>query len=145
MTRIPFDTGGEFPAVKLPNIKVGGLKVKKLDLSGAEMELKLHMKNPNAFDMILNSIDYQLAVNGRTWAKGLGRERTQVMKKGEASIGIPISLDFAQMGFSVYQALAGKKKLDYQFQGNLDVGSSLPLLKQATIPIDRSGRLNILR
>jgi LEA14-like dessication related protein len=143
-TRIPFDTKGEFPTVKLPNIKVDGLKVKKLDFSGADMELKLHMDNPNAFDLILNNIDYNLVVNGKTWVKGLKAERTQVMEKSASSIGIPITLDFAQIGLSVYQALAGKKKLDYQFKGNLGVGSSLPLLKQATLPIERSGALNIL-
>ncbi len=144
-TRIPFDTEGEFPTIKLPDLKVDGLKVKKLDFSGAEMELKLHMKNPNAFDLLLNSVNYELAVNGKTWAKGSGEKQTQIMKKDESAIGIPISLDFGQMGLTVYQALSGNKPLNYQFQGNLDVGSSLPLLKQADLPIQRSGILNILR
>jgi LEA14-like dessication related protein len=143
-TRIPFDTKGEFPTIKLPNIKVDGLKIKRLDFSGADMELKLQMDNPNAFDLLLNSIDYNLVVNGKTWVKGLKADRTQVMKKSASSIGIPITLDFAQVGLSLYQTLTGNKKLDYQFKGNLDLGSSLPLLKQATLPIDRSGNLNIL-
>ena len=145
LTRIPFSTQGDFPALKLPSINVEGLKVKNMTLAGADMELKLQMTNPNAFDLLLNNIDYALDINGRTWAKGVSNVQTQVSQKGESAIGIPISLDFAQIGLGVYQMLSGEQTLDYSLQGKLDVGSSLPLLKNAAIPLNRSGALNILR
>lgn len=145
LTRIPFSTEGEFPAIKVPTIKVQGLRVKKMNLSGADMELKLDIHNPNGFDLLLNNVNYELAVNGTTWAKGAGEQSAQISRKTESSVSIPISLDFAQIGSSAFRILSGNKKLNYHFRGNLDLGSSLPLLKHAKLPIDRSGNLRILR
>lgn len=145
LTRIPFSAQGDFPAVKLPGVKVDGLKVKNMNLAGADMELKLHLTNPNGFELLLNNIDYALDINGKTWAKGVSNVQTQVSRQSESTIGIPISLDFAQIGLGVYQLLSGEQTLDYSLQGKLNVGSSLPLLKNAAIPLNRSGALNILR
>ena len=101
------------------------------------------MKNPNAFDLLLKRLDYELLVNGASWAKGMGVEQIEVSSKGEAAISIPISLDFTQIGFTVYQVLSGNDTLEYSLQGIVDVGSSLPLLEQATLPFNKSGLLNI--
>jgi LEA14-like dessication related protein len=144
-TRIPLSTSGEFPAVKIPTIAVKALKVNKVTLAGADMELQLHMNNPNAFDLLLNQFDYEFMVNGKPWAKGMELKQVQVGSKGESAINIPIELDFAQIGFTVYQVLSGEEQLDYSLQGKLNLGSSLPLLQQATLPFNKSGLLDIQR
>ncbi len=145
VTRIPFGTDGEFPALKMPTVNVDGLRVKKLDFEGADMELKLNITNPNGFDLLLNSLNYNLAVGGKTWAAGSGQQAATIKEKGKSSIRIPMSLDFAQIGLSASQLFAKGKNLDYQLSGKLDLGSSLPLLQHATFPLDYSGQLNISR
>ncbi len=145
LARVPLSASGEFPAVKIPSISVDGLKVKKVNVTGADMELQLRMDNPNAFALLLNRFDYELHVNGKPWATGMGTNQVQVGSKGESAITIPISMDFAQIGISVYQMLSGGEQFDYSFTGNLNVGSSLPLLEQATLPFNKSGILNIHR
>ena len=145
LTRIPLNASGEFPAVKIPSLAVDGLKVKQVKVSGADMELQLRMNNPNAFDLLLNQFDYEFQVNGKPWASGMGLNQVQVNSKGESAMTIPISLDFAQIGFTVYQMLSGGEQFDYAFKGNLNLGSSLPLLQQATLPFNTSGILNIHR
>ncbi len=144
-TRIPFGADGEFPALKIPTIKVDGMRVKQMDLTGADLELKLDIRNPNGFDLLLNSLNYELAVNGKTWARGAGAHTAQIAQKAESSIRIPVSLDFAQIGTSAFRMLSGSKKLNYQLRGKLDLGSSLPLLQHATLPLDYSGMLRISR
>ena len=34
---------------------------------------------------------------------------------------------------------------DYNFKGNLDLNTSVPLLKDINLPIDRSGKINVLK
>ncbi len=145
LARVPLSTSGEFPAVKVPSISVEGLKVKKVNVAGADLELQLRMNNPNAFDLLLNRFDYELHVNGKPWATGMGLNQVPVGSKGKSAITIPISMDFAQIGFTVYQMLSGGEEFDYAFTGKLDVGSSLPLLQQTTLPFNTSGKLNIHR
>jgi LEA14-like dessication related protein len=144
-TRIPFSKQGEFPTVKIPDINVNGLRVKKLSLAGAEIELELGIKNPNPFVLLLNRVDYELTMNDNPWIGGIGQKQAQIGEKNEATIDLGMSLNLEQIGTTVYQALAKKKPLNYHLRGNLNFGTSLPLLKQATIPLDRSGQLNILR
>ena len=145
LARVPLSTSGEFPALKLPSISVEGLKVKRMNMAGADMELQLRMDNPNAFDLLLRQFDYELHVNGKPWATGMGLNQVQVGSKGQSAINIPISMDFAQIGFSVYQMLSGGEEFDYAFTGKLDLGTSLPLLEQTTLPFNTSGKLNIHR
>lgn len=143
--RVPLSASGELPAVKIPSIAVDGLNVKNVSMAGAEMELQLRMNNPNAFDLLLNSVDYELQVNGNPWASGLGMQQARVGSKGESLITIPVAVDFAQIGLSVYQMLSGGEQVEYAFTGSLDLGTSLPLLQQATLPFDTAGQLTIRR
>ncbi len=145
LARVPLSTSGEIPALKVPSISVEGLKVKRMNMAGADMELQLQMDNPNAFDLLLHQFDYELHVNGKPWATGMGMKQVQVGSKGKSAITIPISMDFAQIGFSVYQMLSGGEEFDYAFTGKLDIGTSLPLLEQTTLPFNTSGKLNIHR
>jgi len=143
--RVPFSKRGEFPAVKLPDIRVSGLRVTRLDVSGADIALNLNIENPNAFELLLNRVDYALSINGRNWLQGVGEQQTRISKNSSAPVSLGMSLNFAQVGLTLYQILSGYNQVNYQLQGSLDVGSSLPLLKHATIPLNQSGVLNISR
>ena len=78
-------------------------------------------------------------------ARGMGMKQIEVSSKGESTISIPIALDFTQIGVTVYQILSGDDTLEYSLKGALDVGSSLSLLQQATLPLNTSGLLEIQR
>lgn len=143
--RVPLSAQGDIPTVKLPDLDVEGLKVTQLSLTGADLDLKVRLKNPNAFALLFNSINYELAINGNSWVKGNGATKTEVTPKGEATLHIPMSLNFKQIGGTVAQLLAGQREVTYQFQGQLGVGSSLPFFKQTALPFARSGSLKISR
>jgi LEA14-like dessication related protein len=145
LTRIPFGTSGEIPTPRVPSIAVDGLYTKKINPFGADMELRLRMDNPNAFALFLNTFDYEFVVNGQPWAKGLNTDQVQIDSKGQAALAIPISLDFTRIGATVYQMLSGGDRVEYTFQGNLDLGTSLPLLQHTNLPMNASGSLNINR
>jgi LEA14-like dessication related protein len=143
--RLPLSTQGDLPMVKLPDVTVRNLKLDKLNLTGAKMELELGLKNSNPFVLLLNRIDYEFAINGKTWASGIGKNVTQVTSKGETALTLPLTLDFTQIGQTVAQLLTGKEPLQYQLRGNLGMDSALPLLNKLTIPLDRTGTIAISR
>ncbi len=144
-TRIPVSHEGHLPLIKLPDVTLGSLKLKNIGFSGADLELKLNVDNPNNFNLLMNKLDYNFSINGTTWAKGLTQNTMNIKEKGESAITIPVSLSFSKMGRTIYNVIMGNEKLNYDLKGNLDVNSSLPLLGQVNLPIDRSGQINILR
>jgi len=144
-TRIPVSHEGHLPLIKLPNVKLGSLKLKNINFSGATLELKLNVDNPNNFNLLMNTLDYNFSINGASWAKGLTQKTVTIKEKGESAITIPVSLSFSSMGRTIYNVIMGNEKLNYDLKGNLDVNSSLPLLGRVNLPIDQAGQINILR
>jgi LEA14-like dessication related protein len=124
-------------------VNLDALKLIRLGISGAELQLGLRLKNPNAFSMILGRLQYQFEINGKRWASGDTPKEMQVAEKGESLIEIPISLNFLQIGSSVYQLLKGEERLSYQLQGGLNLKTSLPLLGNVTLPFERLGQIEI--
>lgn len=143
--QIPASKEGELPLPKLPTVGVEKLELKHLGLTGAELVLGIRLQNPNAFSVILNGLQYQFTVEGKSWGRGETGQRIPVSEKAESLIEIPISLDFVHMGQSIYQALVEDKHLSYQFQGDLDLETSLPLLGRSHLPFDLSGATEVFR
>lgn len=144
-TRIPVSKSGSLPNLKLPDISIGSLKLNKISLTSADLELKLNLKNANTFSLLLNQLDYDFAVNGKTWVKGLTQKQMEVKEKAASTISIPITLNFLEMGSAIYQMITGNQKLNYQLKGNVDLKSSLPLLGQVRLPLDHVGEISISR
>ena len=142
---IPVSKSGDFPLLKLPKIEINTLRLKSLSLTGAELLLRIQLDNPNAFAMLLNKLQYDFIVNDQKWIGGYAAEPTQIAEKGQGYIDIPISLNILQMGRSVYQLLSGNEDLSYQFGGNVDLATSLPLLGEVSLPFDRSGSIKLVR
>ena len=143
--RIPVSRSGKVPMLKLPDVKIGSLKLNKITFSSADLELKLKVDNPNSFNFLLNRLNYDFAINGKTWAKGITQNQMQIQEKGESAISIPVSLNFMQMGRTVYGIITGDQKLNYELKGDLDLNTSIPMLGQVNLPIDRVGEINILK
>ena len=143
--KIPVSKKGHLPLVKLPSVKDFSLKLKKITFTRADLELKLNVDNPNAFNLLLNKLNYDFVVNGLSWAKGTTNKSIRVTEKGKSAINIPVSLNFLQVGKSVYSAITKGQPLNYNFNGNLDLNTSIPVFKHASLPISKSGQVNIVR
>jgi LEA14-like dessication related protein len=144
-TRIPISKSGDIPLLQFPKIDVSSLKLDKLNLTGADLILDVKLTNPNSFSMLLDKFDYNFQVNGNQWIKGNATPKKSVAEKGENIIQIPISLNFLQMGSTLYQLISGGKNLNYQFTGDLNIKNNHPLLEQLNLPFNRSGKIDILK
>ena len=143
--RIPVSKSGELPSLKLPTISFKSIKLDNLGFSGADLTLEIGVDNPNAMNLLLNKMDYNLNVNGNQWASGIAAEKINVKEKGESTLKIPVKLDFLQMGTTAYQLLQGNSDLKIEFKGNADMNSSLELLKNFDISFDESKTVKLTK
>ena len=90
--------------IKIPSLRPEGLKIKDLGLSGAELELRLKMSNPNGFGLSLQNLNYNLAIDGNRWAHGSRQESMNISRGNTGTIVIPIALDFAGMLHNIVSA-----------------------------------------
>lgn len=143
--RVPVSQKGMLPMVKFPAFSIRSVKLDKLSLSGADLSLKIGVDNSNTFAFNLDKMNYQFNVNGLSWVKGQSQNVLQVEKKGLAVIDIPISLNFFEVGQSVYQLLSGNNQLNYNFTGNFDVSTSLMEFGKVNLPVEKTGSINLDR
>jgi LEA14-like dessication related protein len=143
--RIPVHSEGSFPILRPPALRVVDLELKEIALSGASLTLELEMSNRNNFKVVIESLEYRFRVNERDWASGMRQERVRLSENGSTRLTIPIELDFAAMGASVYQAIVGGQQLQYALEARVEVSTSMRALKKAVLPFDLAGRVRIRR
>ncbi len=143
--RIPVQTSGRLPLVKIPKISIVSFRIVKMGLMGADLEFNCQVDNPNPFSFLINAFDYDLKINGANWAKGKSENRVNIQQKDKSRISIPVSLDFLQMGQTVAGLLKGDAKLNYQFTGGLDLESPASLIGKAQLPFDLTGTVGVTR
>jgi LEA14-like dessication related protein len=143
--RLPIERTGTIPVVRPPRVRVRELRIDRLGFSGADLVLGLSVANPNGFGLSLETLDYALRVNGELWGSARVTERAPIGDGGEAELSIPVSLDFGAMGRSVRNLLLGDGTVAYNLSGSLEVGTTLELLGQATLPLSVDGEIGITR
>ena len=143
--RVPVTQSGSFPIPRLPSVKMGKVKVDKVDFMGATLMLELELDNPNSFGVNLDKLNYNLEVNGKHWATGSAPKAVKLAKGGSSKIQLPVSLNFATTGAGLYQAIVAGSAFDYKLKGDLDATADNPLLGTFTMPFSKGGKFSLGR
>ncbi len=142
-TRIPISKKGSVPLPKIPNVSLEGIKLNSLNLAGANLELKLNVKNANAFAVLFNNLNYGLAVNGVNWVQAAAVKGFSLNEKKNQTLTLPLSLNFIQIGSSVYQLLSSNKPLSFKLNGDLNLSVPNLGIPQSTFSFDQSGETSL--
>lgn len=143
--RVPVSRTGRIILPHPPRIALGGIKLRKLGLTGAELDLNLVFENPNAFSARLEKLNYRLSLSGKPIASGTSRQPMLLTQKGENSLTIPVFLNFAQAGRVLYRLLAQKQPLTYKLAGNLDLSAPAVKIARLSLPFQHAGQTRINR
>jgi len=143
--RIPVSKSGFVPALKLPSVRLSGIKLDKLDFTGADLTLSIKLNNPNAYNFALNSLQYQLNINGAQWFNSKLNESVNINANNDNVISIPVSVNFVNIGRSAYTLLSGNKSLEYKLTGNANLNSNLSLLGSFNIPFNQTGETQLIK
>ncbi len=143
--RLPLRKEGPFPLPKLPKIKVEALQLDRLNITGADLRLRIKCDNPNVFGFTLRGMAYDFDVADKNWLTGTSQPDLTVAAKNDNIIEVPVSLNFFEIGRSAFQLLNGHSDLDYRFKGHLEIEAGLPLIGAVTLPFEQAGRVPLLR
>ena len=142
---VPVRKEGELPILKLPSVQLKALRLTRLGITTADLELNILINNPNALSMLIDHFHYRFTVNNQEWVSGDKLADMEIDEKGESLLQIPITLNFLNIGQSIYELLQDEKSFHYSLQGKIDFTTSIPLMQKVQLPFDRSGNLTITR
>ena len=140
---VPVTKTGQLPVPKLPKISIKGMNVKSLSFTTANVIAQIEIDNPNAFELALSNLDYQLNINQQEWGHGKIAEKRNIPKKGKTVIDIPLSLNLLSVGQTSYKMLLHKADMDYQLKGNVDVDTGVEMMKAVKLPLDVQGTTSL--
>ncbi len=143
--KVPVSKKGSVPNLKMPSIRLDGIKLKNIGFTGADLDFKINIDNPNVLGFITQNLNYNLDVNGKHWISGLLDQPVQIKEKSVQTVRIPVSLNFLEMGSAVYQLLSGDNKLDYHLTGKADFKSDFKLLDAFSLPFDKTGKIDLTK
>ena len=135
--KVPFAFSGEFPIFKDPGVEFLPLRVNDLTVGGGDVVFDVKFMNPNAWDLIVDTIRYDLRFGETSVLKGEIPGDKSVPATGEKTLSLPFLLDFFETGKEVYDLLANPPA-PCRFSGEIVIDSVWGLLK---IAFDKSGPL----
>jgi len=118
---VPYKTKGMLPIVRPPKIASVKVHIERMSLSGADLLLSMDIYNPNAFDLDIQGVDYNMTLDGRFFTSGRVDQKT-IPEKSEGEIGIPVSMDFISAGQWGYSLLTkGSANYVLSYKGDYDI------------------------
>ncbi|MEM6558148.1 MAG: LEA type 2 family protein [Myxococcota bacterium] len=118
--RLPVDVDGDAPVPKLPKISVQGVKLDKLDMTGAALSLAFDLENRGSFPLQIQGIDYAFQIAEVDVTSGVA-EGAKLEASSQTAYTIPIALDFFKLGRSMLKVIQSKT-FPYDFRGKIDLG-----------------------
>ncbi|MBN2279918.1 MAG: LEA type 2 family protein [Candidatus Marinimicrobia bacterium] len=141
--RIPISKSDQLPTVKIPGIQVKSINMDQLSLTKADMILQIEVDNPNKWALNLNKMNYNLIVNSKKWAVGDLSQKVSVQGKEKSILEIPFSLNYLDVGASVFSMIKNNQNFNYQLSGSADIGSSLKILQNFNFPFEKVGSIQL--
>jgi LEA14-like dessication related protein len=134
---LPMSHQATLPLPKLPSFALDGLAIRSVSLTQVALDLKMRVKNPNAFPIPAGKLDYALALAGAAVARGDDRALSGVAAASSAVVTIPLNFNVLEAGRAATDLVRGTP-VDVNLRGTADVGG-LP------IPLDLGGRMSAQR
>jgi LEA14-like dessication related protein len=105
--KIPFQANGRLDLPRTPEISLERIRIREFSLLGATLDSRLQIENPNAFDIPFKRLDYDLKLNGVSFAQASAVPTAPIARQGRSSIDLIFTVSFARLGLSAYQLLQG--------------------------------------
>jgi len=143
--RIPVQRSGMIPVIKAPSINIAHFKIDNISITGARATLALDVKNPNSFSLGLKNMHYAFSVDGTSLVEGTRESVLSMNKNEESRIEIPVSMNFLELGQSLYRILRGEQAAQFRLTGSAAFDSSLDFFQNIPLNFDTSGDLPLMR
>lgn len=137
---IPYQKKGAFDIPVLPDIHIRKIDITRMSLTGASLKVLLAVRNQNDFKLVLDSMDFLIKLDGVTVGSGNIDSIPQVAPDSDATLEIPLDINFLTLGRSVYRLLS-QQALDYQISGKMGVGPDSATARR--IPYETGGTVDI--
>jgi LEA14-like dessication related protein len=139
--KIAFAFSGEFPIFQDPVVEFLPLRINDLTVGGGDVVFDVKFGNPNNYDLIVDTITYDLRFGETAVLKGEVPGDKSVPARGDKTLSLPFLMDFFEIGKEVYDLLQ-KPPVPCRFFGEIAVNS---VWGRLVIAFDKTGPMEVAK
>ncbi|MDR1162830.1 MAG: LEA type 2 family protein [Candidatus Accumulibacter sp.] len=138
-------------APRRPEVALEGIRLDRISFEDQGFLLRLRVRNPNAFDISIESLRFTLEVEGKTLASGTLGEAVRMVRMVRIPGGGDAAVEVAARGrlgaffrlLRDYRKKGGDRKLAYRIHGDAGLAGfgELPFDRKATLDLTAWSRL----
>jgi len=127
------------PKIEVPRLTLVNAAMASGDIFSQSFIVRLHVQNPNDRDLPIRGIDYELFLEGDSFAEGVSNKAFVVPALGETEFDMTVRTNFVSGIGRLLSRLSGKDQVSYIFEGK--VLTDLGMIKK--IPFQESGTVSL--
>lgn len=139
--KISFAFSGEFPIFQDPVVEFLPLRINDLTVGGGDVVFNVKFGNPNNYDLIVDTITYDLRFGETAVLKGEVPDDKSVPARGDKTLSLPFLMDFFEVGKEVYDLLQ-EPSVPCRFSGEIAVNS---VWGRLVIAFDKAGPMEVAK
>lgn len=132
--------------LEAPRLSIVNVGMVSADIFSQQFRIRLHVQNPNDRELPIKGIEYQLFLQGDSFAQGVSDQPFVVPALGEIEFDTVVRTDFVSSIGSMLSRLNGAdaRKVQYQFVGKVVLSKgmirSLPFSDSGVVDLGLIGR-----
>ncbi len=123
-----------------PQVSVADQRLTGLNFESVSIAFGLKVDNPNPIGIVLEGLDYDLKLDGRSFLMGKQDKQMQIAASGASRIELPLSMTFKEIKQGL-SGLKGKDEVPYELTTGLLI--KVPLLGTYRYPVVSQGVLPV--
>lgn len=127
------------PKLAPPRLMIVSVGMVSADIFSQQFLVRLHVGNPNDRDFAVKGIDYQLFLQGDSFAEGLSNKAFVLPALGETEFDMTVQTNFMSSIGRLLSRLNGSSKVEYVIEGK--ILTDITLFKK--IPFRESGTVDL--
>lgn len=125
--------------LRAPKLEVVNVGMVSADIFSQQFRIRLHVQNPNTRELPIKGIEYELFLQGDSFAEGLSNEPFVVPALGEAEFDTVVRTNFmSSVGRLLSKSNSGEQ-VQYNFIGKVHLSKGM----LRTIPFNESGMVDL--
>lgn len=109
------------------------------DMFNQQFAVRMHVENPNDRDIPVKGLDYELFLEGDSFAEGVSSKPFVIPALGETEIDLPIRTNFVSSLGRLVSRLQGRKQVQYVIEGKVltDIGmfNKIPFRESGSVDL----------
>jgi LEA14-like dessication related protein len=127
------------PKLEAPRLSLVSVSMTSADIFNQQFMVRMHVQNPNDRDIPVNGIDYELFLEGDSFAEGVTNKSFVIPAMGETEFDLPVRTNFVSSLGRLVSRLQGRKQVQYVLEGKVltDIGmfNKIPFRESGSVDL----------